>query len=1562
MQNKAKKTLSVLLGLLMLLSTVQVFGVGILPVLADDECDHDWVYVGETDYDCINGQTKYYECSKCSEPHEETVPGTGAHTWIEDERWGNCVDGYTVYLSCQNCIAEDETHEDGPGEHDWEVTYREGNATFGWHEWIVCRVCGAEDERDVPGTGEDSFEYGVLDDNTAIITEYYGSSENLVIPSEIEGYTVTRIGSYVFEECGMHSVTIPDTVKEIQSGAFANCASLTSVTLPKSLEILGHHAFANTALTAVEIPKSLKESDDYYNDPYVFNGVEYDFWAGPFANCDALKTVTFETGITKIPAYLFSGCTGLEEITIPATVTKIEQDAFSYCLRLARVATGNGITYIESSAFDHCVSLREINLSKALTYIGAHAFRNTALTAVEIPKTLESCGVTSADPYVFNGVEYDFWGGPFTGCDALKTVTFETGATQVAESLFRGCTGLEEITIPASVTIIENNAFDCCLRLASVTTGNNLTEIGYSAFDSCVSLSEINLSKALTYIGASAFANTALTSVEIPKSLYDCGASYTDAYTLNGTDYNFWGGPFAQCDGLKTVTFEEGVTRIADNLFRGCTGLEEITIPDTITGIGSSAFDSCLRLAEVTFGSALAAIEDNAFYQCVSLPGVTLPESVTELGGTAFSNCASLESATLPSSLSGIENGLFEGCAALQTIEIPVGVEWIGGSAFKNCTSLEKIDFADGERALTSIGSSAFEGCASLTYVAIPTVTSVEWAAFKNCTSLTRIDLPETLKSLGEEAFYGCAELTEVFIPDYTLTTIEDQTFAECAALEGIRLPKGLKSISEEAFLNDVNFREVTIFSSVTEIDAKAFSYPTLITVYGVAGTYAETYANNKGCTFSNIATPLTGFALVDMEGKVIDEITLEHGQRYHARFKLLPENSPDCITLSEDGQDIVYFEGLDIVADSWNYYWYDKTGTCTVTATSDGGITYPFTVNVIDAESLRVNPPSKTTYNLGEPFDPAGMEVFACFTNGTERFLNTFEYTVTGFDSSKEGANVIRISWTAADGDVLYQDITLTIFDPTGLNGIRIGSLPAKLAYEEGEELVTTGLTVFATYNDGSELELTAADYTVTGYNPLKRGVQTVTVSYQGFTATFTVTVGTVHEHSYEPRFDDAFHWTACACGQETVRIPHTWGAGVDTTPATCTAQGVRSFNCTGCAYVREDQIPALGHADQTIPGVAATCTKAGKTAGVKCSRCGVVLTAQTTAPALGHDMEEDPVGVQATCTEDGNLPFCHCKRCGKYFIDAEGQDEIDGIPVIKAKGHDYKDTVTKATPTKDGKIVPTCSVCGATKTATKIAKVSKISISKTKYVYNGKVQKPTLTVKDSAGKAISSSYYTVKWRNASSKAVGSYTVTVTFKGNYSGSKSFTYTIAPKQVTGVKNAAPATKSITLSWKKATGATKYEVYGSTDGKTFKKITTVSTNTAKITKVNGKALAAGKTYYFKVRAMDGSKKLIGEYSKVLKTGTLTAAPKITKLTSAKSKTATVTWGKVTGAKSYVVYKSTDGKKWTEAGTTTDTSLTLKNLTGGKKIHVKVLSVNAYKANSAYSEAKSVTVKK
>ncbi len=196
----------------------------------------------------------------------------------------------------------------------------------------------------------------------------------------------------------------------------------------------------------------------------------------------------------------------------------------------------------------------------------------------------------------------------------------------------------------------------------------------------------------------------------------------------------------------------------------------------------------------------------------------------------------------------------------------------------------------------------------------------------------------------------------------------------------------------------------------------------------------------------------------------------------------------------------------------------------------------------------------------------------------------------------------------------------------------------------------------------------------------------------------------------------------------------------------------------------------------------------------------------------------------------------------------------------------------------------------------------------------------------------------------------------TVNEKNYYSSFSGTVVVSTTKPTLTVKAAKISTSAISLSCTKVSGAKYYKFERTADGKNW---TTLTTTTS--TSYTAKNLKVGTKYYFRVTALNSSKKKIGQTSPLLKTATLTAAPSITLKTS-KSKTATVSWKKVSGASNYMVYKSTDCKKWTKAGTTTKTAFTLTKLAGGKKIYVKVYANNAYTKHSAASAVKSVTVKK
>ena len=289
------------------------------------------------------------------------------------------------------------------------------------------------------------------------------------------------------------------------------------------------------------------------------------------------------------------------------------------------------------------------------------------------------------------------------------------------------------------------------------------------------------------------------------------------------------------------------------------------------------------------------------------------------------------------------------------------------------------------------------------------------------------------------------------------------------------------------------------------------------------------------------------------------------------------------------------------------------------------------------------------------------------------------------------------------------------------------------------------------------------------------------------------------------------------------------------------------------------------------------------------------------------------------------------------------------DSTMFVRKLAYDSNGNMSKETyKTSAGTSFTTYSYKKLTKA---IVKADAVTLSYASVTANGKARKPAVKVEG----ALNGADYRLVYSN--NVKPGKAQVKIIFLYPQMGSYTIKYDIVPGKVTGLKASSVKTTSLKLSWTKVTGAKYYQVQRSTDGKNW---TWVSKGTDKAS-VSVSKLKAGTKYQFRVRALDSTKKFIGAFV-VLKTGTQTAAPKISKLTT-RSKQITVTWGKVTGAKSYTVYTSTDGKTYKAAKSgVTKTTCTITGLRGGRRIYVKVLAVNAYKVKSAYSGAKYITVKR
>ena len=304
-----------------------------------------------------------------------------------------------------------------------------------------------------------------------------------------------------------------------------------------------------------------------------------------------------------------------------------------------------------------------------------------------------------------------------------------------------------------------------------------------------------------------------------------------------------------------------------------------------------------------------------------------------------------------------------------------------------------------------------------------------------------------------------------------------------------------------------------------------------------------------------------------------------------------------------------------------------------------------------------------------------------------------------------------------------------------------------------------------------------------------------------------------------------------------------HIWDKGTVKTEPTCTEKGVKTYKCKceWCTETKPEEIAIdpdnhdWSAWEVTTP---ATCTEDG----VETRTCknDKTHTETRTIEATNHDWGEWKVTTPATCTEDG-VETQTCKNDKTHT-------ETRKIPATGK--HTYATTITKANPGKDGSIVKKCTVCGKVESKTAISAPKKIVLSKTAYTYSGKAKNPT--VKDAAGKTISSSNYTVSYATTR-KSIGTHKVTVTFKGSkYEGSLSTKFVINPK-APSIKSASNLVKGVKVTWKPVSGITGYQIQLSTN-KSFKnsKIITVS-KTATSKKITGLSTGTvSKKYYVRVR--------------------------------------------------------------------------------------------------------------
>ena len=905
-------------------------------------------------------------------------------------------------------------------------------------------------------------------------------------------------------------------------------------------------------------------------------------------------------------------------------VIALGDNAFKGKKLLEYVEIANTVTYIGSQCFESDKELANVKLSSNIKRMESGAFGNcTSLTEITIPKSLEEAG----REYGFGMYDY----GPFCGCTNLKTVKLEKGLTQIAGNLFMRCYGLEDIDIPDTVTTIGENAFKLCTSIKSVTIPDTVTYIGSQCFESDKELANVKLSSNIKRMESGAFGNcTSLTEITIPKSLEEAGREYG----FGMYDY----GPFCGCTNLKTVKLEKGLTQIAGNLFMRCYGLENIDIPDTVTTIGENAFKLCTSLENVKMYNSIDEINGRAFAGCTSLKSVSLPDSITGMGTEIFSGCTSLSSVKLPNKRVNIMSSTFEGCTSLTEITLPDTVTTIQDHAFKNCTALKTINWSksitdiqsyafencdaltklDIPNTVTNIGTGAFYECGGFTDIAVPnSVKNLGSRAFENCDALAKVSISDSVTSMGEKAFYDCDALTDVELGT-GITQIPTSCFEHCDALPSVVLPYRVSKVGDNAFKNCVALIEITIPRATTSISSSVFSYPAKMTVYGISGTYAETFANQQGMKFVDKAVKATNVVLDKTE------LTLNRGMKYSLTMTVTPATFTDEVSWKSTNVNVAA-----IAEDG------------TVTAKEAGQATIKVTVGDVSATcKVNVVQPVTSIY-----LNKTSLEMTA---------LNTYQLQASVYPSE---ANNKEVSWESSDEKV-------ATVDENGLvqakeKGTAVITAKAKDGSEVSRSCKVTVKNTAYVVTDISKLESThnyennCSDFWV--YT--KAGASALNITFNSKTA---LEEDFDYLYVFDKENKQVGKYTGTQLAGKTITVS---GDTVKIQLVSDDAGNAWGFKVDVITEKVEEECK---HTDTTKREVrnakAATCTLDGYSGDIYCTNCGNLIEAGSVTKAVGHQWDNGVITKAATATQTGIKTYT-CTVC-----------KITRTEVIKALGNNTK------------------------------------------------------------------------------------------------------------------------------------------------------------------------------------------------------------------------------------------------------------------------------------------------
>lgn len=806
-----------------------------------------------------------------------------------------------------------------------------------------------------------------------------------------------------------------------------------------------------------------------------------------------------------------SSYTGTSSITDGKTTTSLNisvSSAVPISILVKNAGVSQEISYEKYSD----LVIASISVSKTpdkTTYYQGELFDSTGLKITGTASTGETVSVTD---YELSGFDSSSAGTKtITVTASGKTTTFEISVSEAS------ITAISVTTMPAKTNYHIGKEFDSTgiVVTATASDGNTIDVTKgctYSGFDSSspktntitvtygilTTTFDITIMQPLSITGGNYSSDTYFVGETTDISVYSITVSYSDGFEYVTSGYTVNNVVAAEPGSLLITVEYFGVsttvlTKVLDSFSAkiGTPTKDDVTaIFDLETNIlsilGTGEFNNNLsdnaegiacpnslytRCKQIVFSDGITKISSNFGSRFSSLENLVFGNDISEIGVGNFNKYLGT-SLSFSESFIKISSGCFNDCPNLSELTFHEGLEEIGRSTFCGCSSLKNLILPSTLKSMTycfqggtlenleiggndAIFASSGEG-GTIYNISAKNLVIRGGTIYSNVFNRKNI---ETLTLNGAVKWNGTSQ------------------FATCSELRSVSIGKGISSIPASCFASCGLLNNVVIPDSVTEIGVNAFGECTSLNSIKLSNKIKKIPDHCFGrCGFETFT--------------ISDDLSIE--ELGNALFQACPKLKT------------VYI-GKNVKTIASGAFYGNSGITIKINQTKDSISGSPWsasnaTVEWVEVQLVKIeisSLPHKLKYKKGEEFDSSGLIVNATYDDG--RVEETTSYTLSNPDMSTAGVKTVNVAYETQS--TTFDIVVIEIIK------IEITALPTKVEYSKGDTLDTSGMLISTVWTDGSKEVLTDG-YTVSDLDSSEAGEKTITVTYQSFTAIFTVEV----------------------------------------------------------------------------------------------------------------------------------------------------------------------------------------------------------------------------------------------------------------------------------------------------------------------------------------------------------------------------------------------------------------------------------------------------------------------